>query len=349
MPSKDTQYLYISNWTIIRLFAIIFGIALIYFIRDVAAALLLAIIVASSMEPAVRWLKERKIPRILGVVTIYLVILGFLFLFIYLVFPLLLEDLRDISSVYPALKERAISGVEQSAVLPFTSIIAENIETFLKIPPQYFAEVSGNIVNFASAVFGGIFSLILIVVFSFYLAAQERGIENFLRILTPVAYEPYVVDLWERSQRQLGRWFRAQLLLAAIVGVLIFFGLTLMGIEHALVFAILAAVFEIIPVVGPILAAVPAVITAVFVSPLLALMVVALYIVVQQIESQVIVPVVMRRAIGLSPLLVLLALVIGIKVGGILGILLAVPITAVLAELASDWDKKKRALMPETE
>lgn len=347
MPAQDAQYFNISTWTIIRFFAVILGIAAIYLIRDVVASLLFAIIVASALEPAVRWLKERRIPRILGVVLIYLAASALIFFFIYLVFPLLLEDLRDISLTYPAFKERIVSGVEQSDVFPFALPLAENIETFLRIPPQYLGELSGNIVSFASAVFGGIFSLILIVVFSFYLVAQERGIENFLRLLTPVAYEPYVVDLWDRAQKQLGRWFRAQLLLGAVVGVLIFFGLTFMGVRHALVFAILAAVFEIIPVVGPILAAVPAVLAALFTSPFLGLMVVALYVVVQQVESQVIVPVVMRRTIGLSPLLVLLALVVGAKVGGLFGILLAVPITAVLAELVNDWDKKKRALLPD--
>ena len=155
------------------------------------------------------------------------------------------------------------------------------------------------------------------------------------------------MDLWERSQKKLGKWLRTQMLLGAIVGLLIFFGLTILGIPHAFFFALIAAIFEIIPVVGPILAAVPAVAAAFLVSPVSSISVVALYVIVQQTESHIIVPVVMRRTIGLSPLVVVLALLAGAKLGGIFGILLAVPLTAISAELLNDWDKKKRAFLPE--
>ena len=120
-----------------------------------------------------------------------------------------------------------------------------------------------------------------------------------------------------------------------------------MGVRHALTFAILAGIFELIPVAGPIFAAVPAVAVAFLSSPLLGLIVVGLYILVQQFESNVIVPVVMQKAVGLSPLIVVLALLVGARVGGFFGLLLAVPITAIVAEVVNDWDKKKRELIPE--
>lgn len=347
MPSKDIQYLHISTWTIIRFFAVVVGIVALYFIRDVIAALIFAVIVASAIEPAIEWLKERKVPRILGVIIVYLGIATIFFFIIYLIFPLLFEESRNISLSYPALQKQVISGFEQVETLPFSSFLPQNIDELLRVPADYMEKLGGGFVNFASTVFGGILSFILIVVFSFYLATQEKGIESFLRLITPLAYEPYAVDLWGRAQKKLGRWLRTQLLLGAVVGVLIFFGLTLLGVRQALLFAILSAIFEIIPVVGPILAAVPAVATALLTSPLLGVLTVALYIVVQQTESHVLVPVVMRKTIGLSPLIVVLALLIGAKLGGIFGILLAVPITAILAEFTNDWDRKKRAILPE--
>ena len=136
------------------------------------------------------------------------------------------------------------------------------------------------------------------------------------------------------------------MLLGAIVGVLIFFSLTFIGMENALLFAVLAGFLEIIPVAGPILAAIPAVLIAFLQEPTYALLVIGLYIAVQQIESNVIVPVVMRQAVGLSPLVVLIALAVGAQLGGIIGIILAVPVTVIIAELISDWDKKKRELIP---
>ena len=172
------------------------------------------------------------------------------------------------------------------------------------------------------------------------------GIDDFLRLVSPLRYEEYVIDLWQRSQKKLGRWLRTQMLLGAIVGVLIFFSLTFLGMENALLFAALAGFLEIIPVAGPILAAIPAVLIAFLQDPMYALWIVLLYIGVQQIESNVIVPVVMRKAVGLSPLVVLIALAVGAKLGGVIGIILAVPVTVIIAELISDWDKKKRELIP---
>lgn len=347
MPNKDIQHLHISTWTLVRFFLIIFVVLALYVVRDIVFSLIFAIIIASAMEPAILWLKERKIPRILSVVVLYLVIAFAFFFAVYLVFPLLFDEIRSLSSSYSIIHDRFLSGIEQVGVLPLLSPLSQNFGDVFSVPSEYLGKLSGGIYDFAATVFGGVWSFILIVVFSFYLATQERGIENFLRLVVPLRYEPYLVDLWQRSQRKLGRWFRAQLLLGAIVGILIFFGLTILGVPNALFFAFLAGVFEIIPIVGPILAAVPAVGVALLTQPLLGAFTVALYIVVQQMESHVIVPVVMRKTIGLSPLIVVLALLVGVKIGGIFGILLSVPITAILAEFLSDWDKKKRALMPE--
>lgn len=347
MSSQDTQHFSVSTWTMIRFLGILLALTALYMVWDIIMALFFAVIIASAIEPGIEWLKARRIPRILGVMLIYLLIAFALFLLIYLIFPLLIEDLQSFSTSYPSLEAQVRMGLGQAGGLPFASFFTANLGDFLSVPLARLGGLEHGIANVASAAFGGIFSFLLVFVFSFYLAAQEKGIESFLRLVTPLAHEPYAVDLWERSQKKLGRWLRAQMLLGAIVGIMIFFGLTLLGLPHAFSFAIIAAVFEIIPVVGPILAAVPAVATAFLVSPLLGVFVIGLYFVVQQIESHVIVPVVMRKTIGLSPLVVVLALLIGARLGGIFGILIAVPLTAISAELLNDWDKKKRALMPE--
>ncbi|MEK7541501.1 MAG: AI-2E family transporter [Patescibacteria group bacterium] len=347
MPAKDSSYLSISTWTIIRFFLVAIAIVALYLVRDILAALIFAVIVASAIEPVIEWLKRYRIPRILAVVLIYCAI-GFAFFFlIYLIVPLLLEEVHTLSTGYPVLQEQIRRGLAEAESLPFFPDLQLDPGALFTLPDEYVTRLGGGVISFVSAVFGGIFSFVLVIVFSFYLAAQERGIESFLRLVTPLRHEAYTIDLWERSQRKLGRWFRSQVLLGAIVGILIFFGLTLLGVPNALLFAIIAGMFEIIPVVGPILAAVPAVIVALLEAPLLGLFTAGLYVVVQQTESHVIVPVIMRRAVGLSPLIVVLALVIGGTLGGIFGILLAVPLTVIGAELLDDWDKKKRALMPE--
>ena len=347
MNQKESHSLNISTETLLRFFAIIIALAALYVISDIVFALIFAVIVASALEPAIRWLQRRKVPRILGVLLIYLGIAASAAFFIYLIFPLVAEELKTVSAAFPALQSKFLSEVEHLGVSSLPPFLSDNAQFLFRIPTEYAGKISGGVVSFASTVFGVIFSFALIIVFSFYLAAQEKGIENFLRLVTPLAHESYVLDLWARAQKKLGRWLQAQILLGAIVGFFIFFGLTLLGVRYALLFALLAAVFEIIPIVGPILAAVPAVSAALLVSPFLGISTVILFVAVQQMESHVIVPVVMRKAVGLSPLIVVLALIIGGKLGGIFGILLAVPLTTIGAEFLDDWDKKKRALMPE--
>lgn len=345
---RDTQHITISISTVLRFFAVLLLLAGLYLVLDIIAALFFAVIIASALQPAISWMTERHLPRILAVVLIYLVIAAGLAGLAYLIVPLLLEELRGFAAVYPSLVAQAHLGLNQVGQLPFFSFFTSDLGGGLAdFPFERFSGLADGLLGAASAAFGGVFSFVLVMVFSFYLAAQEKGIENFLRLMMPLAHEPYALDLWDRSQRKLGKWMRTQMLLGTLVGILIFFGLTLLGVRHAFFFALIAGVFEIIPIVGPILAAVPAVATALLTTPLLGVLTLVLYIAVQQIESQVIVPVVMRRAVGLSPLVVVIALLVGGRLGGIFGILLAVPLTAIGAELMNDWDKKKRALIPE--
>ena len=347
MLSREIQRVSISTSTIFRFFAVIVGLAALYVVRDVIFSLIFAVIIASAVEPSIEWLKRRRIPRILGVIMIYVGFLMLAALLVYLVLPLMLDELHIAATTFTKLQKQLVIGVRQVGGFTLGSLFADNADVFLRVPLQYVDMFTKGASAVGGQIFGGIFSIGLIFVFSFYLATQERGIESFLKMVTPLKYEPYALDLWKRSQQKLGRWLRAQMLLAAMIGVFTFIGLTMLGVEQAFLLALLAAMFEIIPVVGPILAGIPAVVIGFLISPIIGISVLALYVVVQQTESHVIVPVVMKKAVGLSPLVVVAALLVGFKLGGIFGILLAVPMTTVFAELLGDWEKKKRTLIPE--
>lgn len=338
----NSRIVEISSWTIARFFAVVLLIGLAYFLRDIIAVLLFAVVFASAIEPAIRWFQARKVPRILGTLIIFLSIFAVFAFAVYLLVPLLAEDLKGFTLTYPIFERKLLGEIENIGNLPFVDFIRENTRNFLSEPSRYISSFSGGVLSFTSVFFGGIFSFIVLIVISFYLAAREKGIEDFIRLIVPVEQEAYAVDLWLRSQRKMGQWLRAQLLLGAVIGALIYLGLTLLQIRYALIFAFIAAILELVPVVGPILAAVPAVLIAFLQSPFLALMVVLLYIVVQQLESHVVVPLVMKSTIGISPIVVVIALLIGAKMAGILGLLLAVPVAAVVVELLNDFDKRKR-------
>ena len=171
---------------------------------------------------------------------------------------------------------------------------------------------------------------------------QETGVDDFLRLVTPTSHQAYVLNLWKRSQLKIGKWMQGQLILGVIVGVLLYLGLTILGIPNALVLAVLAAVFELIPVFGQIMAAIPAVAIG-FVGGGVkgALLVAGLYILVQQFEAHLIYPVVVKKVVGVPPLMVILSLIVGAKLAGFLGILLSVPIAGAIQELVADVDRRK--------
>ena len=347
MLSREIQRISISTSTMLRFMMVLLGIALLFVIRDIIFSLIFAVIIASAVEPSIEWMKKRGLGRILAVVIIYMIFVLLAGFLLYLVLPLVADELNVAATSLNKIEHQIIIGIKQAGGIELGSFVAENADLLLKLPLQSLGVFGQTAIAGGNKVFSGLFSVLLIFVFSFYLATQEKGIDNFLRMVTPLKYEPYALDLWRRAQGKLGRWLRAQMLLGAIVGVFIFIGLTMLGVQQALLFAVITAMFEIIPVAGPILAAIPAVITGFLLSPLIGVSIIALYIVVQQTESHIIVPVVMRKAVGLSPLIVVVALLIGAQLGGIFGLLLAVPVTTVCAELLNDWDRKKRMFIPE--
>lgn len=344
--SKNTPIqVTITTGTVWRVFLVAFLILLSYLLFDLVLIILTSVVIASAVEPATRWFIDYKFPRVLAVLAIYLstffVVLSFLYIFI----PPLFLEMSDLSTTVPKQIDSgdfiglnlqpvlSLGGIEQKLVL---SDVLKQVE-------QGVGQLTGGIFTTASTVFGGAFSFILILVLSFYLSVQEKGIENFLRIVIPYKYEPYILNLWSRTQHKIGQWMKGQMVLALIVGVLVFLGLTILQVKYAFVLAVVAALFELIPVFGPILSAVPAVLLGFTDSVSLGVMVIGFYLIVHQFENHLIYPLVVKKIVGVSPIVVILALVVGAKLAGFLGIILAVPMATLLMEIANDIEQQKIA------
>jgi len=343
---KDNISIQITTGTIIRVFLLVLLIVFLYLIRDILAIVLFAVVIASAIEPIAHWGTSHRIPRIFIVLSIYVAAFAFLSMAFYLIIPTIFSEFMDF-----------VSGLSLQWTQEKTSVqtlfgLAPNLpETLSGMLIKLVAGMQGSIEKFTvgffqttAGIFGGAFSLILIVIISFYLSVQEHGIEKFLEIVTPRQYEKYVLDLWRRSQRKIGFWLQGQVLLGAIIGILVFIGLTILGIKYALMLALLAMIFELIPIFGPILAAIPAVGIAFLQSPTMALIVVFLYILIQQFENHLIYPVVVRKITGVPSILVIISMIIGGKLGGLWGILLAIPISVILVEFLNDVASKKQSV-----
>ncbi|MDO8565460.1 MAG: AI-2E family transporter [bacterium] len=317
--------------------------------------LVAAIIIASSIEPITLWARRRNIPRLPTVVSIY--ILGALLLggfFYFLLLPLIGEVSGFIKTltIYSnsVINDNVLSGMFQTqnifGGLDQPAIMTE-INNYLNSLSRF---LSQGVFSSASWVFGGVLSFILMLVLSFYLAVQEDGIGKFLRIIVPLKHEKYAVALWRRSQLKIGLWMQGQLLLGALVMILVYIGLLIIGVPHALLLAVVAGVLELIPLFGPILAAIPAVFVGYADTGMTtALIVGLLYLLIQQFENHLIYPMVVKKVIGMPPMVSILALVVGGQLAGLLGMLIAVPVAAVAMEFLSDLEERKIAKLSEIE
>ncbi|MEK9178013.1 MAG: AI-2E family transporter, partial [Patescibacteria group bacterium] len=163
-------------------------------------------------------------------------------------------------------------------------------------------------------------------------------------------HHEYIIDLWARSQRKIALWLQGQIILGIVIGVLVYLVLMIVGIPHALVLALFAAILEIIPVFGPIIASVPAILLAFTDRGLgTGLLLMGLYLIIYQFESQLFYPLVVKKVVGISPIVVILALVIGVKLAGVLGALIAVPLAAAFMEYIHDIEKYKKMEIAERE
>lgn len=332
----------ISTGTIVKSILLVLLLFGLYFLRDIVAVVLFSIVVASAIDPIANWFAKRRIPRTVAIIFIYLGMFFVLGMVFYLVVPTFVSEISNFTSSVPKYFENPQSFQKIFGFLP----ISEN--SFSDISREIFSRLSDKVDIFASGflqaainIFGGVLSFLLIIVISFYLSVQKDGLESFMRIITPAKYESYVLDLWARSRKKIGYWLQGQILLGILVGVLVFLGLSILRVEYALTFALLAAVFELIPVFGPILASIPPIAIAFLQSPSLGIFVVILFIIIQQFENHLIYPLVVRKIVGIPPIMVVLSMIVGGTIGGLFGMLLAIPTATVLMEFLGDVAERK--------
>jgi predicted PurR-regulated permease PerM len=341
----------ISTGTIVRFFGIGVLILVLYQIFNIVIVVLAAVVIASAMEPVVRRLRYHfGFHRVLSVIILYLLLIAVLAAVVVFFVPLVLSDISDFLASMPStvsldnlwgpikglgINLGPISNTFSAYTIPLSDFVG-NIQKII-------LGTSTGALQTASLVFGGLLSFLLIMVLSFYLAVQEEGVDDFLRIIAPVRKHDYIINLWKRSQRKIGFWMQGQILLGIIVGVLVYIVLKVVGIPFAFALAVLAAIFEIIPVFGPIISSIPAIFIAFADRGVgTGLLLVGLYIIIYQFESQLFYPLVVQKIVGINSIVVILSLVIGAQLAGLLGAIIAVPLSAALMEYVNDIEKRKK-------
>lgn len=335
----------ISSKTIRNVALIGLVVWLLVTLKSLVLVVLTSVVLATFIRTAAASLKRRLgITRILSIAVMYLLTFLVIAGIIYFFLPILLTEISNlvpvISKYFPG--AAPIQTVDL-AMTESSGVIAQGVQLsgIINHFSSFLGVVASGFGSTLSALFGSLLNVVLVIVISFYLSVSSDGIESFLRMISPVESEEYVIALWNRSQTKIARWMQGQLFLGLVIGVLTFIGLFLMKVDHALLLAVLAAIFELIPF-GIFLAAIPA-ISFGFASGgvSLAIMVAALYILIQQLEGYFIAPVVMNKMTGVSPLVVILSVLVGVQIAGFFGLILAVPVAVTILEYIKDFEKKR--------
>lgn len=338
----------ISTNTLIKI--LLLGVLVFSIIKlsNIVLVIFVAIVVASFVESAVKKFKPYIKNRSVSVFLIYIISISSVVLLSSIFIPVFIEEMSAlVSSLSQYIPDSSILNTFQPDTISGAKDVVSSVSSnaslgdIIKNSQVLISSMSGGFMDIFTGAFGGIFNFFLIIIISFYFAVTEKGIENFLRIITPIDSEKYIISLWQRTEHKIGLWVQGQMLLGLIIGILAYLGLTILGVKYSLILAILTGFFMLIPF-GIFLAIIPVTIFGFLDGGItLALMSFTLYFILHQFENYLIYPLIIKKVIGISPLVVILAIIIGAEFAGFLGVILAIPGAVLLLEFLDDLEQKK--------
>jgi len=311
----------------------------------------MAVIIASFIEPLIIFFKKRGLGRGVSVTFSYsLIVLIIASFVIFVVPPLIRESISAINSLPATVKTTDIlnpiqKGLYKTAKNFFPDIPQTiSIDDLTTLLTSYFSDFAGGVFDTISRFFGGILTVMLVLVLSIYLSVEEKGVSRFLGLITPREYERYVVDLWDRVQTKIGRWIQGQFLLMGIMFIIVYASLHGINyffldgtLKHIFLISLMAGIMKIFPIIGTFISTVFAFLLA-FISGgiLVALLILLVFTIIHQVESNIIYPIVIKKVTGVPPILVIISLIAGIELAGFIGIIMSIPVAVLIVEFLDD-------------
>lgn len=333
MDNTPKQFLTLRS--VINIVSVVLILWLLFILREVVIILILSFIFSAALDPLVDYLEKRKTPRVLAIGGIYLVVILLLVLVIRLIIPPLIDQASMIVSQRDFYIDK---------ILAFLSGLDVSLKEYLKSNASHLITSiaqagEAGILSGASGIFNGVVDFILVLVISFYLLLEKDGTEKWITSYVPKAYQTKSLSIAKKITTKMSHWFRGQLFLGVIIFAIVYLGLSLLRVEFALTLAILAGFLELLPVIGPLIAGALAALVALTTSPVLSLIVISFYFLVQQLENHILVPLIMKKTLGLNPVAIIISLLVGGKLLGVIGIIIAVPVAAIISVLFNELYK----------
>jgi predicted PurR-regulated permease PerM len=325
-------------WATLVLISVILGFWLLYRFNQVIFTLFIAIVIGTVIRPAVAWLNRRGLPQTAGVIVVYILIFLLLTGFLLLLFPLISQQGATIAAVMPDYYQNLRQWVVNHPN-PFLASLSEflpaALPTLRNLRPaqqtdQEMMASAGQVAGYATSLARGIFTAIMVLALAFYWTLEgPRIIKSFL-LLIPQTQRESISELISAMEDKVGFYMVGQAFLCMVIGILALISYMLIGLPNALVLALIAGVLEAVPMIGPLIGAVPAALVALSIAPDKLIWVIVATVVIQQLENSLLVPRIMKKAVGVNPFVTLLALFAFSTLFGLAGALMAIPMAAMI-------------------
>ena len=326
----------ITSGTIIKTIVIFVLCYFLYLVSDILILFFVSLVFSSALDPWVDKLKKKKIPRSASVLMLYFIVFAVLGITLYLIMPPIISEINSISNNFPSYIESLSSKFSLLKDYSLKYGLIDNTKSSFDVVTGYLHNTASGVFATLFNIFGGIFSFVLILVLTFYMVVEESAIKKLVWSIAPEKNQPYVMHLVNRIQLKLGHWLRGQLIVSFSLAVMSYIGLEILGVDYALVLALSVGLFSFIPYMGAILGAMPAVFIAFTRSPLLAILAIILFYIVHFIEGNFLQPKIMQKAVGLNPIVSILAILAGFKLAGFIGAIISIPATTALSIFIKD-------------
>lgn len=336
LKMSQNKPLEISWGTILRISVAIFCFYLVLLVRDILIYSVFGLIIAILFETPIRFLAKR-IPRNLAVVLVYILAFSLICLLIYLPASGFIAEIRQFIGLFPVYFEQISPSLKGLGLEAFNSI-----ESFVNAFERLIQVMTGNIFNVLFTIFGGIAYTVFVLAIAIFISMERDGVEKNLVLLFPKTEEKFILSLWQKCQKRVGFWFLTSILACVFVGTISFLTFYFLKIKYPLALGVMAGVLNFVPALGPIFTGFIILIVVALDSWTKAVFALICFTLIQQIENSIIIPVITRKFVGLSPALVLIGLTIGGKLFGFWGAVLTVPLMGVLVEFSKGMLERKR-------
>lgn len=326
----------VSTWTIAKVLIMLAVIGLLWLLRDVVAMLFVALLLSALIDPFADWFAKHRVPRAFAVLVVYACLLAIGTAVVILLIPPLISQVQQLVMNFSDIFNGLMHTFSRFRDITAQYGLGENFQSGLEALETGLSNSFAGIFSTVTGFFGSLAAFVIVLVLTFYMVVEEDSARRLFKNLAPAEYQPFLAALFNKMQKRIGAWLRGQLILGLIIGVSVYLGLTILGVPYALLLGLIAGLLEIIPYAGPMLAAVPTLIIAFSISPLKGVLVLILFVAIQEIENNVLVPKIMQKVTGLNPVVSIVAMLIGIKFGGLAGALLAIPVATMVSVIVEE-------------